>query len=282
MDRRRLVRSVLGIGLGAAALGSTVGRAVLGSDETSTQGGPAAPDAAGAPADPKAPSTASPDGGRSPYRLRPIEGETSRGAPSVHPQVRTHAQYSLSGKGRRVALTFDDGPDPRYTPEILETLRRHGVRAVFFVIGETAEQFPDVLRSVAREGHLIANHTWNHRQLTAIPVAEARSELERTSELIARTVGTPPTWARAPYGDWNGPTLRICAELGMEPLGWSLDTQDWSMPGSEHIINAVMKDVAPGTIVLNHDGGGDRSQSASALSAYLPQLLAAGYTPALP
>ncbi|RCG20660.1 polysaccharide deacetylase family protein [Streptomyces diacarni] len=214
------------------------------------------------------------------YRLRPLAGETSMGAPSAHPPVRTQAEMTLPGThGRRVlALTFDDGPHPVHTPALLEVLRRHGVQATFFVVGENAAVFPELLHDIAAEGHVVANHSYSHRQLTRLRTKDIESELSRTSELIDRVLGVPPTWCRAPYGDWHAPSLKICARLGMEPMGWSLDTRDWSRPGTTTIVRAVLDKATPGAIVLQHDGGGPREQTVQAVDRYLPVLLEQGYT----
>jgi len=212
------------------------------------------------------------------YRLQPEAGQ----APMVH-RAHTSVAYTLgSGTGREIALTFDDGPHPVYTPQVLEVLRRHDVRATFCLVGENAEQYPDLVRAISDGGHQIANHSWDHPQLTRIRPGKARSQLARTSEVIARTVSTPPTLARAPYGMWNERTLAIAADLGMSPLGWSVDCRDWARPGIGAISGTVLRNLRPGAIVLSHDGGGNRSQTAAALDHYLPQVLERGYVPTFP
>lgn len=211
------------------------------------------------------------------YRLQPEVGQAPEHP--AHPSI----AYTLdSDAGRQIALTFDDGPDPVYTPEVLEVLRRHSVRATFCLVGENAVAHPRLLHEIADAGHEIANHTWSHPQLTRMRPADARRQLARTSDVIERTIGTPPTLARAPYGSWNARTLEIAAGLGMSPLGWSVDTRDWARPGIDKISATVFRYARPGAILLSHDGGGDRSQTATALAHYLPRLLDAGYTPVTP
>ncbi|MFR9722366.1 polysaccharide deacetylase family protein [Streptomyces sp. MS19] len=189
---------------------------------------------------------------------------------------------TLPGTGRRLALTFDDGPHPAYTREILAVLRAHGVRATFFVAGENAEWQPALLRAIADEGHLIGNHTWSHPRLDRLPPADARDELARTSDAVARAVGAAPVLARAPYGAWSADTLRAARELGMAPLGWSLDTDDWARPGTTAISRTLLDGARPGAIVLAHDGGGDRTQTVAALGYCVPRLLDSGYALVLP
>ncbi|MEU9502982.1 polysaccharide deacetylase family protein [Streptomyces sp. NPDC048196] len=213
------------------------------------------------------------------YRLRPMAGETSRSGPGAsppHPDV----AYTLGTDRREVFLTFDDGPHPHYTPEILRILRRNGARATFFVIGENAGAFPELLQDIADDGHAVGNHTWTHPQLTQLPPGAVRSELGRTSRLIDDVLGTAPSLARAPYGAWDDPSLSICNELGMSPVGWAIDSRDWTTPGVGSIVDAVMEEMRPGAIVLSHDGGGERGQTVDALDRYLPRLMDDGYRPA--
>ncbi|MCB5912241.1 polysaccharide deacetylase family protein [Streptomyces pinistramenti] len=226
----------------------------------------------------RAPGTAVPASAPDGYRLRPIAGETALSGPGAAPP-RADVTFTLPTHTREIALTFDDGPDPRYTPEVLRVLRRHGAQATFFVVGECATEHPGLLHAIAGEGHVVANHTWTHPQLTKLRPAAVRSELGRTSSVIEETLGVAPALARAPYGDWDAAALGICNGLGMSPVGWSVDSQDWTRPGSRRIASTVMGEMQPGAIVLSHDGGGNRSQTVSALEWYLPRLLDQGYTP---
>ncbi|MFJ9609479.1 polysaccharide deacetylase family protein [Kitasatospora sp. NPDC101176] len=185
--------------------------------------------------------------------------------------------YELDAERRVVALTIDDGPDPRYTPTVLSLLQQHGIRATFFLIGENAVQYPELVREIADRGHHIANHTWTHPDLRSLSEGKVRDELERTSDLLHRTTGRLPTWFRAPGGDWSTESLKVAADLGMRNMAWSVDPRDWARPGTSAITDRILKDVRPGAIVLNHDGGGDRSQTVAALKAYLPVLVDSGY-----
>ncbi|WP_328323288.1 polysaccharide deacetylase family protein [Streptomyces sp. NBC_00455] len=277
------------VGLGALAVGGVVSRACGPSGGNAPAAAPhpsQAPAGAPPPLHVQPPPAAGPPAAaaaRPPtYRLRPFAGETSMGAPSHNAAVRTHAVYSMEEGGRRIALTFDDGPDPLYTPQVLRILAQYDVQATFCVIGENAVQYPQLLHDIANGGHAVANHSWTHPQLTKLKPAAARSELSRTSDLIEKILGAPPQWARAPYGDWNPVTLGICADLGMEPLGWSIDTNDWARPGTRSITNSVLRDIKDGAIVLCHDGGGNRSQTVAAVRDYLPRLLDSGFVPVRP
>ncbi|WP_345597854.1 polysaccharide deacetylase family protein [Streptomyces marokkonensis] len=252
---------------GAAAAGAaTTGALVTGRGDGSAR--PVAP-APGPPARrPLKPSA---------YRLQPLTGY---GAPSAAPRrtpVRSEPILRMPARGRTMMLTFDDGPDPRFTPDILDTLARYDVRATFFVCGEMADYNRDLLSRMADEGHVVGNHTWSHPLLTRLDRRGIRSEMERTSEVVEQAYGEPPRWFRAPYGAWNRAAFQLGAELGMEPLAWTVDTLDWTTPGTRTIVERVEDGAAPGVVVLSHDAGGDRSQSVRALRSYLPGLLDSGY-----
>ncbi|MFG1664787.1 polysaccharide deacetylase family protein [Streptomyces sp. Y7] len=211
------------------------------------------------------------------YRLQPLTGY---GPPKAAPRrtlVRRAPMLHVSGRGRRMVLTFDDGPDARYTPHILDTLREYDIRAMFFVCGEMVAENPDLVARMADEGHVVGNHTWSHPLLTQLGRRAIRREMERTSDVIEKSYGERPAWFRAPYGAWNRTAFQLGAELGMDPLAWTVDTLDWTTPGTRAIVNRVESGAAPGVVVLSHDAGGDRSQSVTALRFYLPRLLDAGY-----
>lgn len=211
------------------------------------------------------------------YRLQPMTGYGPPRRTPPRTVVRHEPILQVSGRGRRMVLTFDDGPDPRYTPDILRTLREHDVRAMFFVCGEMAVDNKDLLAEMAEDGHIVGNHTWTHPLLTELPRSEIRSEIARTSDVIEKAYGERPVWFRAPYGAWNRATFEIGADLGMEPLAWTVDSLDWTTPGTGTIIDRVENGAAPGVVVLSHDAGGDRSQTVRALRDYLPELLDSGY-----
>ncbi|MFE9621584.1 polysaccharide deacetylase family protein [Streptomyces sp. NPDC006527] len=216
------------------------------------------------------------------YRLQPLAGHGPHGAVPARTPVRRRPLLRISGRGRTMVLTFDDGPDPRYTPAILDTLAEYDVRAMFFVCGEMAASYPHLLARMADEGHVVGNHTWSHPLLTRLTRRRIRSEMSRTSDVIEDTYGERPRWFRAPYGAWNRAAFQLGAELGMEPLAWTLDSLDWTTPGTRTIVDRVENGAGPGVVVLSHDAGGDRSQSVWALREYLPQLLDSGYHISVP
>ncbi|MFD0067965.1 polysaccharide deacetylase family protein [Streptomyces sp. NPDC056690] len=262
--RRALLRGAALLGLGAFA--GCTGRAAA-------PGRPAAPAAGPRAAKAMRPSL---------YRLQPLAGYGPPLAAPTRLPVRRAPILRMDTPDASMVLTFDDGPDPLYTPHILQTLREHGVRAMFFVCGEQVEWNKDLLREMADDGHVVGNHTWTHPLLTSMSRSAMRSEIARTCEIIDDTIGEPPTWFRAPYGAWNRNAFRIGAELGMEPLAWTVDTNDWAEPGTRSIVRTVRAGAAPGVVVLSHDAGGNRSQSVAALRTYLPELLDSGYRITVP
>ncbi|MFD5746398.1 polysaccharide deacetylase family protein [Streptomyces sp. NPDC127033] len=279
----------------AACLGVAVTARLLSTGEAGTPGRPAGPPPPAGP-DLPAPGAAGPGAvgpgaagapaavGLRPstYRLQPLTegGRTGVGRPL--PPVRHRPFLELPDLGRTMVLTFDDGPDPAYTPGILRTLRDHDVRAMFFVCGEMADAHRDLLREIADDGHVIGNHSWSHPQMTKLTRSGIRGELERTSEVVEETVGATPLWYRAPYGAWNRHSFELGAEMGMEPLAWTVDSLDWTTPGTGTIVRRVLDGAGPGVVILSHDAGGDRSQSVAALRRYLPRLLDGGYRIAVP
>jgi len=185
--------------------------------------------------------------------------------------------YDIDDGSKAIALTIDDGPSPVYTPQVLALLARYRVTATFSMIGIEAQAYPAVAREVAAAGHLIANHTWTHLNLTWLPPALVTEQIGRATDAIHAATGRAPDLFRAPYGAWSPFVLTQCARAGLTPLGWSVDPRDWSRPGVASIVANIMRNTRTGSIILEHDGGGDRSQTVAALKIVIPRLLAAGY-----
>ncbi|MBQ1044898.1 polysaccharide deacetylase family protein [Micromonospora sp. C72] len=175
----------------------------------------------------------------------------------------------------RVALTFDDGPDPRWTPQVLALLAQYGVKATFCVVGENAEAYPDLIRSIVAEGHTLCNHSWEHDvNLGKRSAATIRADILRTNDAILAAVPNARiAYYRQPGGAWTHPVVSACADLGLTPLHWSVDPSDWKAPGALAIETLVRTQLAPGSIVLMHDAGGDRSGTVAALQQLLPEIL---------
>src|SRR5215469_16349079 len=146
----------------------------------------------------------------------------------------------IPGDDKAIALTLDDGPSPVYTPQVLRLLARYRVTATFSMIGIQVAEYPALVREVAAAGHVVANHTWLHRNLPSLPDAAAYAEMDRATEAIHAATGHVPRFFRAPGGAWSAPVLRHCQEAGMVPLGWSVDPRDWSRPGVPPIIGNIL------------------------------------------
>jgi peptidoglycan/xylan/chitin deacetylase (PgdA/CDA1 family) len=190
--------------------------------------------------------------------------------------------YYVHDGPRAIALTIDDGPSPIYTPRILQLLARYRVTAAFSMIGVQVNAYPGVAREVADAGHMIVNHTQTHRDLALMSTGQVTGEMDHASDAIHRATGRTPDMFRAPYGAWTPTVIRRCQDTGMTPLDWSVDPRDWARPGTDAIIANIMGHTRPGSIILEHDGGGNRSQTVAALNIAVPRLLDAGYHFVLP
>ncbi|MFZ0191174.1 MAG: polysaccharide deacetylase family protein [Streptosporangiaceae bacterium] len=191
-------------------------------------------------------------------------------------EVRQPMYYIHDGP-KRVALTIDDGPSPVYTPQILRLLHRYRVTAAFSMIGVNVQANPGVAREVAHAGHMIVNHTWTHPDLAYLSPVTVYDEMAYGTEAIHRATGRTPDMFRAPYGAWSPTVLGWCERMRMTPLDWSVDPRDWSLPGVAAIVDNIMDNTRTGSIILEHDGGGNRSETVAALKIVLPRLLDEGF-----
>ena len=186
-------------------------------------------------------------------------------------------QFYVHEGDKAIALTIDDGPSSKYTPQVLALLAQYKIPATFCMIGQNADKHASLVAEVSAAGHLVANHTWTHPNLSKMTAAQVTAEIERTNDAITRGGAKQPVLFRAPGGNWSPTVFQVCAKLGLRPLDWSVDPRDWSRPGTDHIVQNVLSHTKTGSIILEHDGGGDRSQTVAALKRFLPQLLDAGY-----
>ena len=150
----------------------------------------------------------------------------------------------------KVALTFDDGPHPVYTPKLLEGLRQRGVKVTFFVIGESAERYPEIIKQICEDGHEIGNHTYSHVQLTCISKEKAIDEIEKTNRIISDACGTSPRYIRPPYGSYN---KKLSEETNLTPVLWTVDPRDWSVLNTQKVVSHVVNRAKNGDVILLHD-----------------------------
>lgn len=189
-----------------------------------------------------------------------------------------------SGGGRRVALTFDDGPSATYTPQILAELQRLHVPATFFLVGKNAAANPGLVQQEVAQGFTVGNHTFTHPNLATTPSWETRLQVWATSQVITGITGRRPTLFRAPFAADTAPLglgevrpLIQVQKLGETVVGASVDSQDYLRPGPDKIVRNVLRELKYGNIILFHDGGGDRSQTVAALPLVVSALRARGY-----
>ncbi len=208
---------------------------------------------------------------------RPARTPSARARLARKDQAGDLPMYHVDDGRKVIALTIDDGPSPVYTPQILRLLDKYQVTATFSMIGLQVDAHPGVAREVAAAGHMIANHTWSHVNLAVLSPVVVDDQINRATDAIHTVTGRVPTLFRAPYGAWSRAVLAHCAQTRMTPLDWSVDPRDWSRPGVASIVGNIMHNTKTGSIILEHDGGGNRSQTVAALKIVLPRLLAAGY-----
>ncbi|WP_293197191.1 polysaccharide deacetylase family protein [Paenibacillus sp.] len=184
----------------------------------------------------------------------------------------------VSVQEKVVAFTFDDGPHPVYTYQVLEIFRRAGGHATFFMIGKEMEAYPDIAAEVHREGHEIANHTYTHPNLTELTLEEADEELRQAERLVQEVTGKSARSFRPPFFGVNEDILSLATERGYRTIGAvNGGARDWDNPGVEHILEHTRSVVKPGSVLIFHDGYGDRSQTVEAVRVLVEELTAEGY-----
>ena len=176
-----------------------------------------------------------------------------------------------------IALTFDDGPHPKYTMEILEILEEYDIPATFFFVGENVSYYQETAREVAKRGHEIGNHTYSHPCVNKQSQAAFREELTRCEEIIQRVVGVHPKLFRPPQGSWNTRVYEIARERDYSVILWDLDTLDWAHTPSENISNYILENVKSGNIILMHDYHSGGCTTMDALRMFIPNLIEQGY-----
>ncbi|MFF6984521.1 polysaccharide deacetylase family protein [Streptomyces sp. NPDC008343] len=190
-----------------------------------------------------------------------------------------------SDKGARgVNITIDDGPDPVWTPQVLDVLREYGVKATFCMVGTQAQAHPDLVKKVVAAGHLLCNHSVSH-DTTMDKQSEAYQSqqiLDAERMITKASGGVRPLYYRAPGGAFTPYSRKLAASRGMRPLGWNVDSKDFERPGTDAMVATVEQELPNGPTVLFHDAGGDRSQTVEALRRILPWLKEQGYSCGFP
>jgi peptidoglycan/xylan/chitin deacetylase (PgdA/CDA1 family) len=271
MARRHLATlalAALALGLGACqAANAGTGPSADSWHDAPAQSGPAP--SSSVPSPTRSPSTG-------PGKAKAASPSPSRSelpdSPQASPSGGMGPAGSLTTTGTDgVALTFDDGPDA-YSMQVLDLLAEYHVKATFCIIGRQVSAHPDVIRRIVADGHTLCNHTWDHDlMLRNRTEDQIRSEMQRTDDAIHAVVADAKIpYFRAPGGGFSPQIVQDASDLGMKSLYWQVDPQDWTRPGAPAIVNRVIGHTRAGSIVLLHDGGGDRSQTVEALRTILP------------
>jgi len=181
--------------------------------------------------------------------------------------------FKTSGpRNKVIALTFDDVPDPRFTPQLLNILKKYNVKATFFVVGNRAKKHPAMVRRMIREGHAIGNHSYNHPQFVKLQMNDFRTQIIKTENIIQTLAGYKPRLIRPPYGDISEQQLKWAKNNGYTLVNWNVDSLDWKGLSKNQVRNNILAHVGKGAINLQHGGGGPGSHLQGSIEA-LPEVI---------
>lgn len=201
-------------------------------------------------------------------------------AASAVKRVSAAIAHASDAGSRGVNITIDDGPDPVWTPQVLDVLREYGVKATFCMVGTQAQAHPDLVKKVVAAGHRLCDHTVSHN--TAMDkqseAYQSQQILDAERMITKASGGVRPMYYRAPGGAFTPYSRDLAASKGMRPLGWNVDTKDFERPGTDAIVATVDRELPNGPTLLFHDAGGDRTQTVEALRQVLPQLKEQGHS----
>lgn len=198
----------------------------------------------------------------------------------ARPQLRFFGDFICAGPvmGRRVALTFDDGPDPRSTPLLLDWLRAEKLPATFCCIGQKVEQYPELAARIRAEGHRVENHSYAHSYYTNFyGRRRLREELGRAQAAIRQACGQAPKYYRPPVGLSNPNTFRAAADLGLQVLGWNVRSLDTVITEPAQIVERICRRLRPGAVILLHDGNQPPAKVLATVKTLLDELRRLGY-----
>ena len=196
---------------------------------------------------------------------------------TVHAPMLNYPLFNGNTHIPEIALTFDDGPNPYYTPQVLAILQRYGVKATFFDVGYLVADYPNIVRQEHNQENLVANHSWSHPDLTYFSAQAIQSQLTSTSHIIQATIGVRPTFFRPPYGAINNTVLAQARNLHYTTVLWDESAADWTLPGANVIVSRIVNSARNGAIILLHDGGGNRAQTIAALPIIIATLKSRGF-----
>lgn len=214
----------------------------------------------------------------------PVKGRWGKVAAAAPAPVSVDIAHASDKGAKGVNITIDDGPDPTWTPKVLQVLRENGVRATFCMVGTQAEAHPELVKQVVAAGHRLCDHTVAHDVTMDKKPEKYQSQqiLDAERMITEASGGVRPQYYRAPGGAFTPYSRQLAASRGMRPLGWNVDTKDFERPGTDAIVATVKKEIANGPTLLFHDAGGDRAQTVAALQQVLPWLKQQGYVCGFP
>ena len=168
---------------------------------------------------------------------------------------------------KRVALTFDDGPDSVYTPQMLDILKEHDVKATFFLVGNRVELFPDVVKRMVKEGHIVGNHSMNHANIIKLDKKGTIKEIEECEEVLEELIEYKPALFRSPYGSLDTERVEIIKELDVMIIAWNVDSLDWKSLTAEQVKTNILENVNEGSIILQHSSGSEEENLTGSVQA---------------
>lgn len=184
-------------------------------------------------------------------------------------------------KKKQVALTFDDGPDSVYTPQILDVLSQNQVRGTFFLMGNRAKLFPDVVKRIVQEGHVVGNHTMTHPDILKLTTEKTRENISQAEDTLTPLIGYRTALFRSPYGSLDAERIKEIEKLGYKIIAWNVDSLDWKSLTAEQVKYNILENAKAGSIILQHSAGGkgeNLSGSVEALGEVITELKKVGYS----
>ncbi|MBS6194703.1 MAG: polysaccharide deacetylase family protein [Clostridiales bacterium] len=181
-----------------------------------------------------------------------VKGKTAGGENHIGGTQEEGCETAAMGgeEAPRIALTFDDGPSA-YTERLSEGLKMRGVQATFFLLGTNIEKYPEAVKHLAEEGHLLGNHSYSHKQLNKLPETKACQEIAKTNNLIYECTGEYPMYVRPPFGEWDE---NLECGVEMIPVMWNVDSLDWKLQNTDAVVKRVLEQAEDGDVILMHDG----------------------------
>ena len=211
------------------------------------------------------------------HSVKGVSTHTPTRIPTAIPTQLNYPLFNGNTRIREIALTFDDGPNPYYTPQVLAILQQFGVKATFFDVGYLVADYPNIVRQEYHQGNIVGNHSWSHPELTYFSEQGIKSQLTSTTNIIQATIGVKPSFFRPPYGAINNTVLAQARNLHYTTVMWDGSSEDWNLPGVNVIVSKTLYYARNGAILLLHDGGGNRAETVAALPIIINDLKSRGF-----